>query len=95
LLSINKQAEQFGIRDCVVIFFCERGNYRSNLIGNRIYLDCHVHYRELAMTDENYDTVSNSGRLLSAVAIALSTPETTSLCSAMMILIFLSLPRIN
>jgi len=34
-------------------------NERSNLISIRIYLDCHVHCRELAMTNEDYDTVSS------------------------------------
>jgi len=32
-------------------------NERSNLISIRIYLDCHVHCRELAMTNEDCDTV--------------------------------------
>ena len=36
-------------------------NDRSNLVSNRQRKDCHVHCRELAMTNENCDTVWKAG----------------------------------
>jgi ATP-dependent helicase HrpA len=36
-------------------------NDRSNLVSNQQHKDCHVHCRELAMTNENCDTVWKAG----------------------------------
>ena len=47
--------------DCVAIVFARESNDRSNLVVIRYHRDCHVHCRELAMTNVNYDTVSRSG----------------------------------
>ena len=41
--------------------FARESNDRRNLVSNRHHRDCHVHCRELAMTNEDYDTVSYAG----------------------------------
>jgi len=54
-LSITRR-----MRLCHNVFARESSN-RSNLVSNRRCRDCHVHCRELAMTTEDCDTVSNAG----------------------------------